>query len=67
MSHSNANTKNKYPKTYNVQYLSNVNEPDDDFQDTFGEEATQLNRQSERYYMVIKKRLRQNAQRMRKQ
>ena len=66
MSHSKRAVTHKYPKhpkTNFQQYLYNSSEPNDDLK--FADASARLQRQTERYYSIIRKRIRRNAQKLR--
>lgn len=66
MSHSTRATMNKHqkhPKVNFQQYLYNSGEPDDDIK--HDDDNLRLQNQADRYYMVMRRQIRRNAQRLR--
>jgi hypothetical protein len=67
MSHSINVKKNIHQKVNPSQYLYNSDKPEDDSSHNINEvQNSQLKEQSDRYYMIIRRQLRQNAQRIRR-
>lgn len=65
MSHSTRAMTNKYqkhPKVHFQQYLYNSGEPEDDMRH---DGNAQLQNQTDRYYMVMKREIRRSAQKLR--
>ncbi len=71
MSHSIMSKKNKQQKhlgVNSIQYIGDYNEPQDpiDRDDADGREQNiKLQKQSDRYYLIIRQRIKRNAQRLR--
>ncbi len=53
----------KYQKTNSHQYLYNSSEPNDDLK--FADASARLQRQTDRYYTIIRKQVKRNAQKLR--
>ncbi len=69
MSHSNraiTNKHQKHPKVHFKQYLYNSGEPDEVIShDIYTDDQTNRQEQADRYYMVMRRQIRRNAQRLR--